>query len=316
MKKVSILLFSVLALAACSQSKTDSSSTDKSAETTTTSTTVVQSSSSQQMSVAQSSSQQTSTVQSSYSQQTSSDTQEESVSYAVNLDDFTQELTLQDGRKQTIHHLEFESKQKDQPATILLDTKALNYTGNVLYITTTTGEELFYPVAIAEEPTKTITVTNNAGEKREVKANTVVKAATPEDNSDSMQIVGDTYFLFYNNQGTISLATRNFAENAVGTALDTTNLVEYLQEGSTTEAPATPAESNESDVDSDTYYDSILAAWQRQHDYIVSIEDDAVKQSVQTSHSAAIFEANRLQMEHPEDAAIINESLHKVLEGK
>ena len=313
MKKVSALLFSVLVLAACSQSKTDSSSTDESSETTATSTTVVQSSSSQQMIVAQSSSQQTSTVQSSSSQQTSSDIQEESVSYAVNLDDFTQELTLQDGSKQTIHHLEFESKQKDQPATILLDTKALNYTGNVLYITTTRGEELFYPVSIAEEPTKTITVTNDAGKKRQVKVNTVVKVATPEDSSDPMQIVGDTYFLFYNNQGTISLATRNFAENAVGTALDTTKLVEYLQEDSTAETPATPAES---DVDSDTYYDSILAAWQRQHDYIVSIEDDAVKQSVQTSHSAAIFEANRLQMEHPEDAAIINESLHKVLEGK
>lgn len=316
MKKMSILLFSVLALAACSQSKTDSSSTDKSSETTATSTTVVQSSSSQQMSVAQSSSQQTSTVQSSSSQQTSSDTQDESVSYAVNLDDFTQKLTLQDGSKQTIHHLEFESKQKDQPATLLINTKALNYTGNVLYISTTAGDELFYPVSIAEEPTKTITVTDDAGEKREVKVNTVVKVATPEDSSDPMQIVGDIYFLFYNNQGTISLATRNFAENAVGTTLDTTNLVEYLQEGSTTETPTTPAESNESEVDSDTYYDSILAAWQRQHDYIVSIEDDAVKQSVQTSHSAAIFEANRLQMEHPEDAAIINESLQKVLAGE
>lgn len=303
MKKISVLLFSVLALAACSQSKTDSSSTDKSSETTATSTTVVQSSSSQQMSVMQSSS----------SQQTSSDTQDESVSYAVNLDDFTQELTLQDGSKQTIHHLEFESKQKDQPTAIVLNTKDLNNTGNGLYITTTGGDELFYPVSIVEEPTKTITVTNDAGEKREVKVNTVVKVATPEDSSDPLQIVGDTYFLFYNNQGTISLATRNFAENAVGTALDTTNLVEYLQEGSTAEEPTTPAES---EVDSDTYYDSILAAWQRQHDYIVSIEDDAVKQFVQTSHSAAIFEANRLQMEHPEDAAIINESLHKVLEGK
>lgn len=312
MKKISVLLFIALALAACSQSKTDSSSSDKSSETTATSTTVVQSSSSQQMSVAQSSSQQTSTVQSS-SQQTSSDIQEESVSYAVNLDDFTQELTLQDGSKQTIYHLKFESKQKNQPTAIVLDTKDLNNTGNGLYITTTGGDELFYPVSIVEEPTKTITVTNDAGEKREVKVNTVVKVATPEDSSDPLQIVGDTYFLFYNNQGTISLATRNFAENAVGTALDTTNLVEYLQEDSTAETPATPAES---DVDSDTYYDSILAAWQRQHDYIVSIEDDAVKQSVQTSHSAAIFEANRLQMEHPEDAAIINESLHKVLEGK
>ena len=303
MKKISVLLFSVLALAACSQSKTDSSSSDKSSETTATSTTVVQSSSSQQMSVAQSSS----------SQQTSSDIQEESVSYAVNLDDFTQELTLQDGSKQTIYHLKFESKQKNQPTVIVLNTKDLNNTGNGLYITTTGGEELFYPVSIAEEPTKTITVTNDAGKKREVKVNTVVKVATPEDSSDPLQIVDDTYFLFYNNQGTISLATRNFAENTVGTALDTTNLVEYLQEGSTAEEPTTPAES---EVDSDTYYDSILAAWQRQHDYIVSIEDDAVKQFVQTSHSAAIFEANRLQMEHPEDAAIINESLHKVLEGK
>lgn len=298
-----MLLFIALALAACSQSKTDSSSSDKSSETTATSTTVVQSSSSQQMSVAQSSS----------SQQTSSDIQEESVSYAVNLDDFTQELTLQDGSKQTIHHLEFESKQKDQPTTILINTKDLNNTGNGLYITTTGGDELFYPVSLAEEPTKTITVTNDAGKNREVKVNTVIKVATPEDSSDPMQIVGDTYFLFYNNQGTISLATRNFAENTAGTALDTTNLVEYLQEGSTAEEPTTPAES---EVDSDTYYDSILAAWQRQHDYIVSIEDDAVKQSVQTSHSAAIFEANRLQMEHPEDAAIINESLHKVLEGR
>ena len=298
-----MLLFIVLALAACSQSKTDSSSSDKSSETTATSTTVVQSSSSQQMSVAQSSS----------SQQTSSDIQEESVSYAVNLDDFTQELTLQDGSKQTIYHLKFESKQKNQPTAIVLNTKDLNNTGNGLYITTTGGDELFYPVSIAEEPTKTITVTNDAGEKREVKVNTVVKVATPEDSSDPLQIVGDTYFLFYNNQGTISLATRNFAKNTVGTMLDTTNLVEYLQEDSTAETPATLAES---DVDSDTYYDSILAAWQRQHDYIVSIEDDAVKQSVQTSHSAAIFEANRLQMEHPEDAAIINESLHKVLEGK
>lgn len=301
MKKLSIMLFSVLALAACSQSKTDSSSTDKSAETTVTSTTVVQSSS-----------QQTSTVQSS-SQQTSSDTQDESVSYAVNLDDFTQELTMQDGSKHAIHHHKFESKQKDQPATILLDTKALNYTGNGLYITTTAGDELFYPVSLAEEPIKTITVTNNAGKKRQVKVNTVIKVATPEDSSDPLQIVGDTYFLFYNNQGTISLATRNFAESAVGTTLDTTNLVEYLQEGSTAEEPVTPAES---EVNSDTYYDSILAAWQRQHDYIASIDDDAVKQSVQTSHSAAIFEATRLEMEHPEDAAIINECLQKVLNGK
>lgn len=299
MKNGVILLFSVLALAACSQSKaTDSSSTETvHSSKTTTSTTVVPSSS---------------------AQQTSSESQEKAedpaLSYAVNLADFTQEITLSDGTKQTVNHLDFKSKQKNQPTTITLDTKDLNNYGKALYLTTTGGDKFFYPVAIADEPTKRITVTNEAGAKRDIKVNTVVRVEALEDSSDPMEIVGDTYFLFYNDQGTISLATRNFSENTAGTPLDTTNLVEYLPGETTAETPSSTPVADY--PDSETYYDAIRAAWQQQQDYIDSIDDDAVKQSVQTSHSAAIFEANRLEMEYPEDADLINESLQKVLSGK
>lgn len=260
MKNGVILLFSVLALAACSQSKaTDSSSTvTVHSSKTTTSTTVVQSSS---------------------AQQTSSESQEMSedpaLSYAVNLADFTQEITLSDGTKQTVNHLAFRSKQKNQPTTITLDIKDLNNYGKALYLTTTGGDEVFYPVAIADEPTKRITVTNEAGAKRDIKVNTVVRVAALEDSSDPMEIVGDTYFLFYNDQGTISLATRNFSENTAGTPLDTTNLVEYLPGDATAETPSSTPVADY--PDSETYYDAIRAAWQQQQDYIDSIDDDAVK---------------------------------------
>ena len=64
------------------------------------------------------------------------------------------------------------------------------------------------------------------------------------------------------------------------------NIEQYTQEEST----------------EDEYYTIIKDAWQKQKDYIKSIEDSKVKQSVQTSRSAAIMEANRLLIEHPEDS--------------
>ena len=63
------------------------------------------------------------------------------------------------------------------------------------------------------------------------------------------------------------------------------NIEQYTQEEST----------------EDEYYTIIKDAWQKQKDYIKSIEDSKVKQSLQTSRSAAIMEANRLLIEHPED---------------
>lgn len=78
---------------------------------------------------------------------------------------------------------------------------------------------------------------------------------------------------------------------------------------------------NHEDVNQDTqeesaedeYYIIIKKAWQKQKDYIESIDDPKVKQSVQTSRSAAIMEADRLLIEHPEDSNAINSSLKSVL---
>ncbi|NKF06723.1 hypothetical protein J1C67_07455 [Clostridium gasigenes] len=63
------------------------------------------------------------------------------------------------------------------------------------------------------------------------------------------------------------------------------------------------------------YYDLIKEAWQKEKDYIDSIDDPKVKQSVQTTFSAAIMESCGLLMEHPEDSNAIDGSLRKVLAG-
>lgn len=66
----------------------------------------------------------------------------------------------------------------------------------------------------------------------------------------------------------------------------------------------------------DEYYIIIKEAWQKQKDYIDSIDDPKEKQSVQTSQSAAIMESNRLLIEHPEDSEAIEASLKKVINGE
>lgn len=64
----------------------------------------------------------------------------------------------------------------------------------------------------------------------------------------------------------------------------------------------------------DKYYSLIKKAQKAQQDYIDSITDSKVKQSVQTAFAAANAEASSLEMENPEDSKIIQESLKKVLE--
>ena len=64
------------------------------------------------------------------------------------------------------------------------------------------------------------------------------------------------------------------------------------------------------------YYDLIKEAWQKQSEYIDSIDDPKVKQSVQTAHSAAVLKSNELLLEYPEDSKAINSSLKKVLDGE
>lgn len=99
---------------------------------------------------------------------------------------------------------------------------------------------------------------------------------------------------------------------------------ENIKTTSTSDEKVVKSESDKKDVKSDTqqeateeqYYDSIKKAWQKQEDYINSIDDPKEKQSVQTAHSAAIFKSNELLLAHPEDSEAINESLKKVLDGE
>lgn len=64
------------------------------------------------------------------------------------------------------------------------------------------------------------------------------------------------------------------------------------------------------------YYIIIKEAKQRQQDYIDSIDDPKVKQSVQTSYSAAIAESSALYIKYPNDTDTIDAALKRVLDGK
>ena len=64
------------------------------------------------------------------------------------------------------------------------------------------------------------------------------------------------------------------------------------------------------------YYNLIKEAWNKQRDYIDSIDDPKLKQSVQTAHSAAVMESTRLLIEHPEDSEAINSALNRVINGE
>lgn len=75
-------------------------------------------------------------------------------------------------------------------------------------------------------------------------------------------------------------------------------------------------ENTKDEVNEKDYYKLIKEAWQKQKDYIDSVNDPKVKQSLQTTNSAAIFKCNELLLKYPEDADSINSSLNKVLNGE
>lgn len=64
------------------------------------------------------------------------------------------------------------------------------------------------------------------------------------------------------------------------------------------------------------YYIIIKEAKQRQQDYIDSIDDPKVKQSVQTPYAAAIAESTALYIKYPGDTYTIDAALKKVLNGE
>lgn len=64
------------------------------------------------------------------------------------------------------------------------------------------------------------------------------------------------------------------------------------------------------------YYKIIKEAKQHQQDYIDSIDDSHIKQSVQSSHSAAIAESSALHIKYPDDTDTIDAALKRVLNGE
>ncbi|GAA0084864.1 hypothetical protein UT300007_13030 [Clostridium sp. CTA-7] len=64
------------------------------------------------------------------------------------------------------------------------------------------------------------------------------------------------------------------------------------------------------------YYNIIKEAKQHQQDYIDSIDDPHIKQSVQSSHSAAIAESSALHIKYPDDTDTIDAALKRVLNGE
>ncbi len=293
MRKEHLLIgLSLLTLTACS-SEAEPVQSDSTAVSTTTS---------------QTSSQVSTEIQTT---QTTTRSSEAKFPYAVNLDDFVKEIATSNGDKHTTYNLTFTTGQEELPQSITLNTKDLNNFGNAIYIRTENDQEVSYPVSLSTVPTQTIRVVGNDGKSRPVKVNTQAKVEAYSDEADTLAISSDTYFLFYNQAGTISFATRNFVDNPGAEALDTQAMVEYVQTSSD-ESPTTG--SDQSDEEKRTEYSAtIKKAWQDQKDYIDSITDPKVKQSVQTSHSAAIMEASRLIAENPDDEELINKCVKEVL---
>lgn len=64
------------------------------------------------------------------------------------------------------------------------------------------------------------------------------------------------------------------------------------------------------------YYKLIKEAKQRQQDYIDSIYDPKVKQSLQTSDSAAVAESSALYIKYPDDTDTIDAALKRVISGE
>ncbi|WP_195989301.1 hypothetical protein [Clostridium sp. D53t1_180928_C8] len=64
------------------------------------------------------------------------------------------------------------------------------------------------------------------------------------------------------------------------------------------------------------YYIILKEAKQQQQNYIDSIDDPKVKQSVQTAYSAVIAESTALYIKYPEDTDTIDAALNRVLNGE
>lgn len=127
-------------------------------------------------------------------------------------------------------------------------------------------------------------------------------------NSSTGQFVSD-------NQDSVKESVKTTSPS-VENGIESKEEDENVQENTEQDTKPDKKTDTKSEVTEKEYYDLIKEAWQKQNDYINSIDDPKVKQSVQTAQSAAIFKSNELLLEHPEDYEAINESLTKVIDGE
>ena len=216
MKKLGILIVSLIALTACSQnenqseeSKSDSSFSHSSTVTSETSSDL---------------------------STTESETASEEFTFVVDLNDLG--FSLDSDGPQEDRTVQFISEGMNVPPAIEL-LQTANSPDLVLHIMGYEDgmegplvEEASFTVQVTEIPTKEIAIfsANSISDepKRTVEVNTQLDILlTEQTDSSREQISPDQMYLFYNDQGTISLITRNFAGN-VGPE-DAETMMEYVQ---------------------------------------------------------------------------------------
>lgn len=219
MKKLGILIVSLIALTACSQnenqseeSKSDSSFSHSSTVTSETSSDL---------------------------STTESETASEEFTFVVDLNDLG--FSLDSDGPQEDRTVQFISEGMNVPPAIEL-LQTANSPDLVLHIMGYEDgmegplvEEASFTVQMTEIPTKEIAIfsANSSSDesKRTVEVNTQLDILLNEQTDSTSfpfdQMSEDQMYLFYNDQGTISLITRNFAGN-VGPE-DTETMMEYVQ---------------------------------------------------------------------------------------
>ncbi len=216
MKKLGILIVSLIALTACSQNENQS-----------------------EESTSDSSFSHSSTVTSETSSDlstTESETASEEFPFVVDLNDLG--FSLDSDRPQQDRTVQFISEGMNVPPAIEL-LQTANSPDLVLHIMGYEDgmegplvEEASFTVQVTEIPTKEIAIfsANSISDepKRTVEVNTQLDILlTEQTDSSREQISPDQMYLFYNDQGTISLITRNFA-GYVGPE-DAETMMEYVQ---------------------------------------------------------------------------------------
>ena len=162
-------------------------------------------------------------------------------------------------------------------------------------------------------------VSNNPNSKLET------SQSTTEDSSDNIDNDSDNADNNYdvssenNTESTSNSSNNNLNKNqSVDSPLNEYNSesTQNTEVSQDTESPENTQPDVKQGLTEEDYYMTIKEAKQRQQDYIDSIDDSKVKQSVQTADSAAISESTALSIKYPEDTDTIDAALKRVLKGE